>query len=73
MAMEVYDIVVENTENKNEYDIYRMCIRTAIRVCHKHKKGFDDNSIRKIAQPAYVKITHMEDSFVEKCTQRFFS
>lgn len=75
MAMEVYDMINEtaNVSDMNEYDLYRLCVRTAIKICFKYKKGFDDNSIRKIVHPAYVKIYNMEDTYVEKVTKRFFS
>lgn len=77
MAMEVYDIVTDKYTRCygviHTQEIYRDCFITAISVCRKYKKGFDEYSIRKIVHPAYTKFEHCEQQFVEKAVNKFFS
>lgn len=77
MSMEVYELVKEWASQKfgliHTHEIYKQCVVTAISVCHKHRKGFDEFSIRKIVQPAYTKFEHCQTQFVEKVVDKFFS
>jgi len=77
MAMEVYDIVKEQFKNVygviHTQEVYRSCLVNAIAVCRKHRKGFDEYSIRKIVHPAYTKFEHCQQQFVEKSLEKFFS
>lgn len=76
MSMEVYELVKEWSKKPfgviPTQEIYRQCIIFSIQVCHKYRKGFDEFSLRKIAQPAYVKFEHCGEQFVNKCVEKFF-
>lgn len=76
MSMEVYELVKDSLKDKfgviPTQEVYRKCIIFAIQVCHKYRKGFDEFSLRKIAQPAYVKFEHCGEQFVNKCVDKFF-
>lgn len=77
MAMEVYEIVKESFKTKygeiHTQEVYKECLITAISICRKYKKGFDEYSIRKIVHPAYTKFEHCQNQFVSKCVDKFFS
>lgn len=74
MSMEVYDIMstTRNTANLHTIEIYELCVKTALKVLHKHRKGFDENSIRKIVQPAYTRFENCKVDFVQSVVRRFF-
>lgn len=55
-----------------EADLYEDCVRFAIQVCRKHRKGFDHYSLRKIVHPAYIRFSHCEKQFVASMVQNFF-
>lgn len=76
MSMEVYELVKESYANHfgdiPTQDVYRKCITFSIKICQKYCKGFDEFSLRKIAQPAYVRFEHCGQQFVNKCVDKFF-
>jgi len=61
------------THHQDAQDIYSDCIRYAMKVCRKHRKGFDENSIRKIVSPAFTRFTVGQECFVNKLVRGFFS
>ena len=57
---------------KRDCEIYEECIKFAIQVCHKYRKGFDEFSIRKVIIPAYTKFSHCQSQFISKISQNYF-
>lgn len=74
MAMEVYDMISNKRDinNLHTIDVYELCVKSALKVLHKHRKGFDENSIRKVVQPAYTMIEGCKEQFVNSIVRRFF-
>lgn len=73
MAMEVYEIVkTRKATDLHTIEVYELCMNIALDVLHKHRKGFDENSIRKVVQPAYTKLEHCRQQFVQKLVHNFF-
>lgn len=84
MSMEVYQLIIDKYRvstplgidvyelQQRDCDIYQDCIRFAIDICHKYRKGFDEYSIRKIITPAYTKFAHCRNQLVDKVFQNYF-
>lgn len=87
MSCEVYQLITlkygsqllptENDESivlsmKRDMEIYEDCVRTAIMVCHKYRKGFDKFSLQKIVHPAYVRFNNCKEQFVESIVSNYF-
>lgn len=66
------DCQLQPPKDYDEKSLYALCIKYAIRVCHKHRKGFDEFSIRKIISPAYTKFANGKVAFTEKMLSSFF-
>lgn len=66
LGIDIYDL------QQRDIQIYEDCVRFAIDVCHKHRKGFDFFSINKIVIPAYTRFHKCKHSFVEKLVSKFF-
>lgn len=86
MAMEVYSLIcakysayiVPTNEDedialvKRDVEIYEDCVRFAIKVCHKYRKGFDKHSIQKVIIPAFVKFNNCKEQFVSAIVSNYF-
>lgn len=84
MSDEVYKLVLDKYKihtplgldiielQKRDIEIYEDCVKAAIDVCHKHRKGFDFFSINKIIIPAYTRFSNCRISFVDKIVSKFF-
>lgn len=85
MSDEVYKLVLDKykittllgidivEQQKRDYEIYEDCVKAAIDICHKHRKGFDFFSINKIVIPAYTRFSKCKASLVDKLVSKFFS
>lgn len=76
MSCEVYEQLVNKYKRfgtpQATIEVYTDATRLAIEVCHKYRKGFDDNSIRKIVQPAYTKFENCKGHFIDRVVNKFF-
>lgn len=75
MAMEVCELVNDKLKKRPDLhtiEIYELCVRYSIETCHKHRKGFCEHSLKKIAQTAYTRVENCKQVFIQKCVDSFF-
>ena len=75
MSEEVYELLVQKYKGVfgfiHTQEVYRDACCFAMDVCRKHRKGWDEYSLRKLVQPAYARFEHCKTQLVDKMVDKF--
>ena len=76
MSCEVHELLVQKYKTVfgviHTQDVYRSACSFAMDVCRKHRKGWDEYSLRKIVHPAYAEYEHCKQDMLSKMVNNFF-